>query len=388
MHDGGPPVASGEYPRRAWETPQRQVARRRGAVPASPLIALPGDRATRNVVILAFDEVTGSDICGPADIFQLANGYSGRLGSPAYRVTVASTRGGIVRTSSGVLVATTPLADLDLDRIDTLIVPGGGPPQDPPVPRDLLRWLAETPQEAARICSICTGAFLLAEAALLDGVTIATHWEAAPALARRFPSVRVEHEPVFVRDGRIWSSGGFTAALDLTLALVEEDHGYDVAMKVTRSLALFLRRPGDQPQVSSALSTQAAGDPAFARLHAWIMQNLAADLRTDILADRVGMSQRTFARRYVEQVGTTPAKTVETFRLEAARRAILQSDDSLKRIAAACGFGDEQNLRRAFVRRYGLHPEGYRRGTDPVADPVILSPARSAASLGMPAETA
>lgn len=316
--------------------------------------------ASRDVVILAFDGVTGSDITGPSDIFALANTYASPAGLGPYRVIVASTAGGTVRTWSGSGIETVRLADVDLHAVDTLIVSGGGPPHAPPIPGDLVSWLIAEGHTPARVCSVCTGAFLLAEAGLLDGVRIATHWEAAPVLTQRYPTIRVEADPVFVRDGRMWSSAGFTAALDLVLAIVEEDHGHDVAMRVTQSLVLFLRRPGDQPQVSAALSTQAAGDPAFARLHAWMMQNLATNLRSDVLADRAGMAPRTFARHYVEKVGRTPAKTVENFRLEAAERALLHSDVSLKRIASICGFGDEQNLRRTFLRRYGTHPERYR----------------------------
>lgn len=316
----------------------------------------------REVVILAFDEVTSSDICGPADIFELANGYSLPAMSPPYRVRVASVAGGVVRTSSGVRIDTIRLADIHPDQINTLLVPGGGPPDAPPVPADVVAWLAAAGHAPTRICAICTGAFLLAEAGLLDGVRVSTHWQAAPVLARRFPMIQVEANPVYVRDGGIWSSAGFAGALDLALAIVEEDHGHDVAMTVTQSLVLFLRRPGDQPQVSAALSTQVAGDPTFSRLHAWIMQNLAGNLRTELLAERAGMAPRTFARRYVEKVGRTSAKTVEWFRIEAAQRALLHSDASLKQIARTCGFGDEQNLRRAFIRCHDMHPERYRSG--------------------------
>ncbi len=315
---------------------------------------------SRRIIILAFEETTLSDICGPADVFALANSYLPPAEARRYRVEVASVNGGSVRTWAGLAIDTLRLSELDLATVDTLVIPGGGPPHAPPVPADLVRWLATEKRLPARICSICTGAYLLAEAGLLDGVRIATHWEAASVLARRYPAVRVEADPIFVRDGRIWSSAGFTAALDLALAIVEEDHGHDIAMKVTQSLVLFLRRPAGQPQVSAALSTQAACDPTFARLHAWIMQNLAANLKSDILADQAGMTPRTFARHYVEKVGRTAAKTVEIFRLEAAQRALMQSETSLKQIARVCGFGDEQNLRRAFLRSYGMHPERYR----------------------------
>jgi transcriptional regulator GlxA family with amidase domain len=313
-----------------------------------------------NVVILAFEDVTLSDICGPADVFELANTHSTAGLSRPYRVSIASVQGGTIRTSSGISIETLPVRQIDFETLDTLIVPGGGPPHCPPVPQDLVCWLAAKAGSPARLCSICTGAFLLAEANLLAGVRVATHWQAAPLLAARYPDIRVESNPIFVRDGGIWSSAGFAGALDLALAIVEEDHSHDLAMRVTQSLVLFLRRSGDQPQVSVALSTQSACDPTFARLHAWMMQNLTTNLRIDVLADRAGMAPRTFARRYVEKIGRTPAKTVEIFRLEAAQRDLGQSDASLKQIARTCGFGNLQNLRRAFLRSYGVHPERYR----------------------------
>lgn len=215
---------------------------------------------------------------------------------------IASVRGGNIRTSSGITIGTMSLQDVSLAASDTLIVSGGGPPQAPPMPADLIGWLALHGKAAGRLCSVCTGVFLLAEAGLLDGTRVTTHWEAAPILAERYPAIDVDAEPIFVRDDPVWSSAGFTAGLDLALAMLEEDHGHDIAMRVTQALILFLRRPGEQPQVSAALSSQTAGDPAFARLHAWIMQHLASDLRIEILAEQVGMAPRTFSRRYLEKV--------------------------------------------------------------------------------------
>ena len=323
------------------------------------------DYGPRKVVILAFGDVTLFDISGSADVFELTNRYFLLPGARAYDVEVASITGGSVRTSSGIRIDTIRLTDIDAATIDTLIVTGGGPPDAPPIPHDLVEWLMSNGLAPARISSVCTGAFLLAAAGLLDGIRVTTHWQATSVLAESYPEIRLEADVVFVRDGRIWSSGGFTAGLDLALAMVEDDHGHDVAMKVTQSLILFLRRPGEQPQVSAPLSTQAAGDPTFARLHAWMMENLASDLKMEILAERVRMAPRTFARRYAEKIGRTPGKTVEIFRLEAARRHIVQSDASLKQIARTCGFGSEQNLRRAFLRSFGIHPEGFRSKPDP-----------------------
>ena len=321
--------------------------------------------APRRVVIIAFDGVTASDIAGCADAFHLANDFAPDGRFRPYRVEVASVAGGSIHTSAGLDVATRALAEIDMDAVDTLIVPGGGPPERPPVPAVLVAWLAAQGGRPSRLCSICTGAFPLAEAGLLDGVRITTHWAAAPVLARRFPTLSVESDPVFVRDRKVWSSAGFAGALDLAVALIEEDLDHAVAMHVSQALVMFLRRPGDQPQLSAALSAQAACDPDFARLHAWIMQNLAGDLKIEALADRAGMAPRTFARRYGQKVGRTPARTVELLRIEAAKRALSQSDASLKEVARTCGFGDEQNMRRAFLRTFDMHPERYRSQLHP-----------------------
>jgi transcriptional regulator GlxA family with amidase domain len=321
----------------------------------------PRSTASRRIVITAFDDVTTSDISGPADVFSLASRYFLPPEARPYEVIVASARGGPVTTSSGITIGTRALADIDAATIDTLIVSGGGPPQSPPVPADLVAWLAREGHKAGRICAVCTGAFLVAEAGLFDGFRVTTHWQAAAMLAERYPGLTVDADPIFIKDRHAWSSAGFTAGLDLALAVMEEDHGHDVTMHASRTLVLFLRRPGEQPQMSAALASQSAGDPGFARLHAWMMQHLGDDLKVEILAERAGMAPRTFARRYVEMIGRTPAKSVEIFRLEAAQRELLQSSASLKYVARSCGFGNEQNLRRAFVRSLGMLPENFRR---------------------------
>lgn len=322
------------------------------------------DRDVITVVILAFDGVTLSDIAGPMDVFYLSEGLSagidatGRL--PRYEVAVASIDGGTVRPSSGLPIGTVALAEFDERSIDTLIVPGGGPPTEPPVPAPLVDWLRARGAAARRICSVCTGIFLLAEAGLADGRRATTHWLAAQALARRYEHLIVDSDPIFVRDGALWSSAGFTAGLDLSLALIEEDLGHAFAMQMARNLVMFMKRPGGQSQFSAPLASQSAGDPAFDKLHAWIMDNLSQSLPVSRLADEAGMAPRTFARRYATQIGRTPAKTIEIFRLEAACRQLCVHQVSLKKVAQDTGFGDEQNLRRAFVRHFGVIPQQYR----------------------------
>ncbi|MFC3227510.1 GlxA family transcriptional regulator [Marinibaculum pumilum] len=315
---------------------------------------------TRTILLLAFEEVALLDLVGPADAFTVVSGHVLSQSPPAYRVAVASVPGGPIRSVSGLSIDTLALDAIDPAAIDTIIVPGGGPPQAPPVPPNLVAWLAGNGAAARRLCSVCTGAFLLAAAGLAEGRRLATHWEAAGELQRRHPAVSVEPEPIFVHDGPVWSSAGFTAGIDLALALVEEDHGHAAAMQLARLMVMFVKRPGEQRQFSSALASQTAADPAFDRLHAWIVDNLDADLRVEALAARAGMAPRTFARRYARAAGRTPARTVELLRLEAACQALLDPQLPIKQVARRCGFGDEQNLRRCFLRRYGMVPAQYR----------------------------
>ncbi len=322
---------------------------------------------TRTILLLAFDEVALLDLVGPADAFTVMSSHILSGTPPAYRVTVASTRGGPVRSVSGLAIDTLCLDAIQMAAVDTIIVPGGGPPEAPPVPPDLVAWLAANGPAARRLCSVCTGAFLLAAAGLAEGRRLATHWEAAGELQRRHPAVAVEPEPIFVHDGPLWSSAGFTAGIDLALALVEEDHGHAAAMQLARLMVMFVKRPGEQRQYSSTLASQTAADPAFDRLHAWIADSLDADLRVENLAARVNMAPRTFARRYARVVGRTPAKTVELLRLEAACQALLDPEVPIKQVARRCGFGDEQNLRRSFLRRYGMVPAQYRSRFAPAA---------------------
>lgn len=312
------------------------------------------------VVILAFDEVTASDVTGTADVFALATRYFLANAAPGYRIVIASIDGLPIRTSSGICIATEPLSQIATDAIGTLIVPGGGPPADPPIPADLVAWLAREGCKVPRICGICTGTFLLAEAGLLGNKRVTTHWQAARVMAERYPHGHIEANHIYSRDGELWTSAGFTAGLDLALAMLEEDHGYEVAMEAAQSLVTFLKRPGHQSQFSQTLSSQVAGDRGFSKLHAWLVDHLADDLSVETLADHVGMAPRTFARRYTEQTGRTPAKTIEAFRIEAALRSLAEPALSLKKIARDCGFGDEQNMRRSFTRVLGVAPDTYR----------------------------
>ena len=331
--------------------------------------------AARHIVFAVAPELVLLDACGPLEAFWRAEltmaaaaGKSGNAAEPvAYRTTVASIDGGVLQTFPGLPVVTQRLDSLDDQPIDTLIVPGVPIDEHCTLQPELVAWIRRRAPEARRVCSVCTGAFYLAATGLLDGRRATTHWREAPHLARRFPNVQVDADPIFIRDvghGEerrvVWTSAGVTAGIDLALALIEEDVGHAVAMQAARRLVVFMKRPGGQSQFSAALAAQASAGGPFEALHSWMAGHLRDDLSVERLAERAQMSPRTFARRYVDEVGRTPAKTVSALRLEAAARALAESRRPLKRIALDCGFGSEQNLRRAFVRRFGVLPLEYR----------------------------
>jgi transcriptional regulator GlxA family with amidase domain len=240
-----------------------------------------------------------------------------------------------------------------------LLVAGGQGVEAAAANPELVDWLRQRAGQARRVASVCTGAFLLAAAGLLDGRRAVTHWKDCARLAKRFPAVRVEPDPIFVRDGRVWTSAGVTAGIDLALALVEEDLGRAMALAVARYMVVFLKRPGGQAQFSAALALQAADDK-FGALHDWISRHLGDDLSLPVLAGQAGMSERSFSRHYAEAAGQTPARAIERLRVEAARRLLTESRTPVKRIAQRCGFGSEETMRRSFLRLLAVTPQDYR----------------------------
>ncbi|HUC67654.1 MAG TPA: GlxA family transcriptional regulator [Stellaceae bacterium] len=323
----------------------------------------------RRIVIVAFDQAQLLDIAGPVQVFASARDLAALRALPdPYEIAVVSPEGGAIATSSGLPVVTLPLAALGGKPVDTVIAVGGLGSRQAQHDARLVRWIAAEARRARRICSVCTGAFLLGAAGLLDGRRVATHWWAAAELQRRYPAAKVDPDPIFLRDGKVWTSAGVTAGIDLALALVEEDLGRGMALAVARHLVVFLKRPGGQSQFSAMLRSQAADEGRFAALHDWLAQNLSGDLRVEVLAARLGMSPRNFARLYRQRTGTTPAKTVEQLRLEAARRALEDGSAPIAAIARAAGFGDEERMRRSFLRHLGVAPQHYRqrfsRGAD------------------------
>ncbi|MFF9012713.1 GlxA family transcriptional regulator [Streptomyces sp. NPDC014870] len=308
----------------------------------------------RPVLVVLFDDVQSLDVTGPVEVFAGA----GRAGGGSYPIVTASLDGGPVRTQSGLrLLPDTTLAAAD--RPHTLLVPGGEGTRRPD-PR-LIDWLRANGPRAERLVSVCTGALLLAEAGLLDGHRATTHWIACDHLARCYPEVDVDPDPIFVRDGRIATSAGVTAGIDLALALVEEDLGRDTALTVARHLVVFLRRPGNQAQFSAQLAAQTARRAPLRDLQHWITEHPAGDLSVEALAARARLSPRHFARAFQAETGTTPGRYVDRVRLEHARRLLEETTDGVEEVSRAVGYGTPEAMRRAFVKAMGTAPADYRR---------------------------
>ena len=312
------------------------------------------------VVVLAHENVNLLDLTGPVQTLFTANRESKGETSARYEIVVASEHGGLVTTSSGLQLMTVSLSSLDGIAIDTLVAPGGCKGEEYVVSTGLVAWVSKRAPHVRRLCSVCTGAFLLAASGQLDGRRVATHWEWAARLKKHHPKVIVDADKIFVRDDSIWTSAGVTAGIDLTLALIEQDYGHQLAIDTARQLVMFMKRSGGQSQFSAPLAAQASESDRFVELHAWVAAHLDEDLRVERLAEQAGMSTRSFARSYTAKAGTTPAKMVETLRLEAVRRLLEETDLPVKRIAVMTGHVDEQNLRRVFLRRMGVNPADYR----------------------------
>ncbi|WP_027529105.1 GlxA family transcriptional regulator [Bradyrhizobium sp. WSM3983] len=311
----------------------------------------------RQIVVLVYPDIMAMDVCGPMEAFAMANALAGRS---LYRLSVAAVTTDPITTSLGFsIVPNHALADLD-GPIDTLLVAGGyghvAALRDPA----LIGWLREAAPRARRFGSICTGAFPLAAAGLLDGKRATTHWALAPSFAQSFPSTTLDIDSIFVRDGQTYTSAGITAGIDLALALIEEDHGQTFALRVARSLVVFLKRPGGQSQFSTHLQAQFSAVPALRKAQEWALAHLAEDLSAEALAAHVGMSERNFRRMFVDEFHETPREYVERIRLDEARRQIEDTNLPVQAVAKRCGFGTVHSLRRAFVRQLGVTPQWYR----------------------------
>jgi transcriptional regulator GlxA family with amidase domain len=311
------------------------------------------------VVIILYDGVQSIDVTGPLEVFAGANTYLRARGErPYYSLRTASVGAAAVVTSSGLRLL--PDGDLDVVRPpDTLVVPGGEGSRAPAA--GVLVNLSRLAPAASRVMSVCTGALLLAEIGLLDGRRATTHWAMCAAMAERYPAVQVDPEPIFVRDGALYTSAGVTAGIDLALALVEDDLGREPALLIARHLVMFLRRPGGQAQFSAQLRQQIAQRESLREVQQWIADRPASNLSVDSLATRAGMSTRHFARAFQAEIGITPGRYVSLARLESARRLLEDTTSSVDQIARSCGYGVTESMRRAFHRELGVSPAQYRQ---------------------------
>jgi transcriptional regulator GlxA family with amidase domain len=310
----------------------------------------------RRIVIVAFDGVQLLDVTGPAEAFSIATRFFGG----EYEIELVTPSGAPARSHSGLSLNADRSIGAVKGPIDTLVVAGGAGTFKAVNDERLVAWIARSAERARRVASVCTVAFLLAEAGLLDGRRATTHWSSCAKLAERYPQVMVEPDPIFVRDGKVSTSAGVTAGMDLALALIEEDHGADVALKTARSLVLFVRRPGGQSQFSAQLRAAPARREPLREVQAHIVEHPAADLSVPALAARAYMSERNFARAFRAETGMTPAAYVEVTRVERARRELETTDLTVEAVAARCGFGTVETMRRAFARRVGVNPAAYR----------------------------
>jgi transcriptional regulator GlxA family with amidase domain len=317
----------------------------------------------RRIAMLAFPDVQMLDVTGPLEVFARSSRWlqdHGKRRDPAYTVEIIGLKPGPFRASSGLrLYADYGIADVP-DGIDTLLLAGGmGVARCRRQPA-LMKWLRAQAKRVRRLGSVCTGAFLLADAGLLRGRKATTHWNHCMAFAREFPDIALEPDTIFVRQGSLYTSGGVTAGMDLALALVEEDHGKELALAVARELVMFVKRPGGQSQFSAQLSVQLAETEPLRELQSFIIDHPEADLSVQALAARVAMSPRNFARVFTQDVGMTPARFVASVRVETARRLLETGTDSIAEICDASGLGTIESMRRAFTRAVGIPPGQYR----------------------------
>ncbi|HST29607.1 MAG TPA: GlxA family transcriptional regulator [Chthoniobacterales bacterium] len=321
--------------------------------------------STRRVVFVAGPGTEILDLVGPLQVFARASDMYCREhpgAHPIYSIEVVSTVSNrSLIANCGLRFAAHKTFRQVRGKIDTLLVAGGDAIEQNEINTDAVRWFKKIAQRARRVGSVCTGAMLLARAGLLNGRRATTHWNWCQTLIKRAPAAKVDPDPIFVRDENVYTSAGVTAGMDLALALVEEDHGSRLALQVARNLVLYLRRPGSQSQFSAALSLQLTDRKPLRELEAWVLDNLDKELTVPILAQRVAMSPRNFARVFNEEMKTTPAKFVERLRVEAARRRLEESQNSMETIAGECGFGNVNAMRTVFQRALKIPPGQYRR---------------------------
>lgn len=332
---------------------------RRSSIPKQPATR------TRRILLIAAPGSQILDVVGPFQVFTRAAELLSRQqpGSPpTYSVEVITcTPKALLVTNCGLRIMAHATFRGVRGKIDTLLIAGGDAVENDETGIELVHWLKRVAGQVRRIGSVCTGAMLLARAGFLNGRKATTHWKWCEILAKKYPSIDVDPDPIFVRDGKVYTSAGVTAGMDLALALVEEDHGSRLALEVARDLVLYLRRSGGQSQFSVALSTQLSDRKPLRELAAWMLENLNRPLTAQVLAKRVAMSPRNFARIFSSEMGVTPAKYVERLRVETVRRRLEETRHSLKRIAGECGFGSVKSMREVFQRALRIPPGEYRQ---------------------------
>jgi transcriptional regulator GlxA family with amidase domain len=320
---------------------------------------------TKHIVIVAPPDTSILDVAGPLEVFSKATDYIKNYVpdlQESYTTHVISTQAvKTVITSSGLpIVCEGNFSSVNYEP-DTILVSGiPGAPENM-VPKALLNWLQERAKTTRRMGSICAGAFILAEAGILDGKRATSHWRVCAKLAKCYPKVKVEHDPIFIKDGNVYTSAGISTGMDLSLAMVEEDFGREIALAVARQLVLYLKRPGNQSQFSAFLTHQDVDYKPISDLQDWIVDHLNEDLSIENLAEKASMSPRNFARVFLRETGITPAKYVEKLRLETARRRVVESQLTLDEISSECGIGNADALRRLFLRHLRTTPSDYRR---------------------------
>ena len=313
-----------------------------------------------NTLIIAYNGAQLLDISGPYQVLAAANEEAGKT---VYRLALASLDGSETTTSSGLTLQSEPLEAFDPEEMDIVIVVGGNAPaiRNASSNPSLRRWLRTFENRSTRLCSVCTGTFALAAAGLLNGKRVATHWQGTRLLARLYPNLQVDEDAIYVRDGNTWTSAGVTTGIDMCLAMVAEDIGTAAAMAIARRLVLYAHRPGHQTQFSVLLEGQSQTKGPLAETLQWMADNCRTSLSVGDCASHAGMSERTFHRRFQAATGVSPARYLESLRLETARALLEQNNSPLKQVAALSGFSSDQHLILVFEKRLGLSPTDYRK---------------------------
>ncbi|WP_029902242.1 GlxA family transcriptional regulator [Prevotella sp. 10(H)] len=319
----------------------------------------------KHIAFLVIPDATLLDITGPYEVFTQANECLHKRDlSDAYILhTLSAGKSKAVRTASGMTLQCEDYYNKTDYEIDTFFIPGmpNSMQHRYSLDKKVLQWINKQSKKVRRICSVCTGTFFLAEAGVLNGKNATTHWELCDKLQHDYPDIKVNAEPIFVKDGNTYTSAGISAGMDLALALVEEDFGRALALEVARQMVLYLKRPGSQSQYSSVLTHQAVDYRPIQDIESWIMEHLTDDLNVERLAEQASMSPRNFARVFTRETGITPARYIDKLRIETACRYLVETQLSLKEISDACGLGSPDNMRRVFLKYLQISPADYRR---------------------------